>query len=66
MGGWVDQGGHVAGCVCMVAVQWLQKDDKKSGQVLAGQRNWLGDGHAVYHLPRYLAMYGHFANFGGT
>ena len=85
MGGWVDQGGHVAGCVCMVAVRCLQKmmwsccwlcmygdcamaakNDLKSGHVLAGPRNWLGDGHAWNLLPKYLAMYGHIANFIGT
>ena len=37
----------------------------KNGQVLARPRTWLGDGHEWNNLHMYLAMYEHFANFGG-
>ena len=62
----MDRGGHVTDCACMVAMRWLREMIEKSGHVLAAPRNWLGDGHAWYNLPKYLAMYDNFTNFGRT
>ena len=57
MDGWVDQGGHVAGCVCMVAVRWLRKMIKKVVRYWLGQETgWVMVMHGTTCPGTWLCM----------
>ena len=46
--GWVNQSGHVTGCVYMMAVRWLQENDKQMVRYwLRQETGWV----MVMHYP---------------